>query len=122
MTNAPSQLRQRGYIARLYSRGTHLRVVGGEALMTRSFKLYRLKDISGVSGIGLICEGVMFSDGHVAIHWLGKYPLTTAHPDGLTSVFAIHDHGGKGDLRLVWDRPETIPVRDAPTGRSSLTN
>lgn len=71
--------------------------------MTRTFKLYRDKDISGVSGTGLICEGVLFSDGHAAIHWLGRYPLTTPHPEGLSSVFAIHDHGGKGDLRLVWD-------------------
>ncbi len=71
--------------------------------MTRTFKLYRDKDISGVSGTGLICEGVLFSDGHAAIHWLGQWPLTTPHPEGLSSVFAIHDHGGKGDLRLVWD-------------------
>lgn len=71
--------------------------------MTRTFKLYRDKDLSGVSGTGLICEGVLFSDGHVAIHWLGKWPLTTPHPDGLSSVFGIHDHGGRGDLRLVWD-------------------
>lgn len=71
--------------------------------MTRTFKLYRDKDVSGVSGTGLICEGVLFSDGHSAVHWLGQWPLTTAHPEGLSSVFAIHDHGGRGDLRLVWD-------------------
>jgi hypothetical protein len=71
--------------------------------MTRAFKLYRDKDLNGVSGTGLICEGALFSDGHAVIHWLGQYPLTTPHPDGLSSIFAIHDHGGKGDLRLVWE-------------------
>lgn len=73
----------------------------GDKEMSRTFKLYRTEDISGVSGTGLICEGVLFSDGHAAIHWLGKYALTTPHPDGLSSVMAIHGHNGK--TRLVWD-------------------
>lgn len=69
--------------------------------MIRAFRLYRDEDVSGVSGTGLICEGVCFSDGHVALHWLGQYPLTTPHPEGLSSVLAIHGHGGK--TRLVWE-------------------
>lgn len=69
--------------------------------MTRTFKLYRDEDPSDVSGTGLICEGVLFSDGQAAIHWLGKWPLTTPHPDGLSSVMGIHGHNGK--TRLVWD-------------------
>lgn len=79
--------------------------------MTRSFRIYRDEDISGVSGTGFVCEGVVFSDGHAAIHWTGsKYPTTTPHPDGLESVLWIHNHMGKGGARIVWDDEQPAPA------------
>lgn len=70
--------------------------------MTRTFKLVRDDDVSGISGTGVVCEGVIFSDGHAAIHWVNSpHPTTTAHPDGLDSVMYVHGHGGR--TRLVWD-------------------
>lgn len=78
--------------------------------MSRTFKIYRDEDISGVSGIGFICDGVVFDDGHVAIHWTGSpYPLTTPHPDGLDSVLYIHNHKGQGGARIVWDDDKPSP-------------
>jgi hypothetical protein len=68
--------------------------------MSRTFKLIRDSDVSGVSGTGVICEGVLFSDGHAAIHWLGEMPLTTPYPQ-LEWVIKIHGH--EGLTRLVWD-------------------
>lgn len=68
--------------------------------MSRTFKLIRDEDISGVSGVGVICEGVVFSDGHVALHWLGEMPTTTPMPQ-LEWVLRLHGHAGK--TRLVWD-------------------
>lgn len=68
----------------------------------RPFVLRRDRDISDVSGTGIIADGVLFPDGHAAIHWRGKWPLTTPHPDGLESIVAIHDHGGRGDLHVIW--------------------
>jgi hypothetical protein len=68
----------------------------------RPFVLRRDRDISDVSGTGIIADGVVFPDGHAAIHWRGKWPLTTPHPDGLESILAIHDHGGQGDLHVIW--------------------
>lgn len=68
--------------------------------MTRTFKLIRDEDVSFVSGTGFICEGVVFSDGHVALHWLGDMPITTPMPT-LDWVLKIHGHQGK--TRLVWD-------------------
>lgn len=62
------------------------------------FKRYlvvRHDDVSGVSGTGPIAEVAEFSDGHAALHWLSKWPLTTPHPDGITSIEAIHGHEGK---------------------------
>jgi len=78
--------------------------------MTRTFKIFRDEDISGVSGTGFICEGVVFSDGHAAIHWTGSpYPTTTPHPDGLDSVLYIHNHKGTGGARIVWDDEQPPP-------------
>jgi hypothetical protein len=68
--------------------------------MSRTFKLVRDSDVSGVSGTGVICEGVLFSDGHAALHWLGDMPLTTPYPC-LEWVLKIHGH--EGLTRLVWD-------------------
>lgn len=68
----------------------------------RNFRLVRDKDISGVSGEGVVCEGTEFSDGHAVVHWIiGDYHTTTPYPDGVKSVVAIHGHGGT--TRLVWD-------------------
>lgn len=68
----------------------------------RLFRLIRDRDISGVSGEGIVCEGVEFSDGVAVIHWIvGPHSTTTVHPDGVASVVAIHGHGGA--TRLVWD-------------------
>jgi hypothetical protein len=60
----------------------------------RLFELHRDADVSGVSGTGKVAEGVLFSDGEAAIHWLGQWPTTTAHPRGLASIKAVHGHGG----------------------------
>lgn len=60
----------------------------------RQFKLQRDLDVSGVSGTGVVAEGVIFSDGEAVVHWLGQYPTTTPHPKGIESIKAIHGHGG----------------------------
>ncbi|MFJ2004755.1 hypothetical protein [Streptomyces chartreusis] len=68
----------------------------------RPFVLRRDRDISGVAGTGIIADGILFPDGQAAIHWRGKWALTTPHPDGMDSILAIHDHGGQGDLHVIW--------------------
>lgn len=73
-------------------------LVGEHAVVRPSFKRYVVKrydDVSGVSGTGVVCEVAEFSDGHAALHWLGRWPLTTPHPDGIESIEAIHGHEGK---------------------------
>ncbi|MEV5449992.1 hypothetical protein [Streptomyces sp. NPDC052535] len=77
----------------------------------RPFVLRRDRDISDVSGTGIIADGVLFPDGHAAIHWRGRWPLTTPHPDGMDSIIAIHDHGGRGDLHVVWPDQATVRSR-----------
>lgn len=88
----------------------------------RNFRLVRDKDISGVSGEGVVCEGTEFSDGHAVVHWIvGDYHTTTPYPDGVKSVVAIHGHGGA--TRLVWDVGDGSAVafpNVPPRRRSSL--
>jgi hypothetical protein len=47
----------------------------------RRFFMHRKNDASGVSGTGVVLEGVLFSTGVVVIHWL------TPPPRGSISVF-----------------------------------
>jgi hypothetical protein len=65
----------------------------------RRFRLVRDEDVSGVSGTGLVAEGCTFSDGHVALHWLGRWPATTGH-EHIDAVYEIHGH--EGLTRVVW--------------------
>lgn len=67
----------------------------------RMFQLHRDLDISGVSGTGIVAEGVEFSDHTVVLVWLsGQHASTVFWPDGIESVEAIHGHGGS--TRVVW--------------------
>lgn len=76
----------------------------------RNFNLDRFVDVSGLSGTGVVAEGVEFSDGTVVVRWLnagvsdynrerGVKPTTVVHPD-IQSVEALHGHGGA--TRIVW--------------------
>lgn len=73
----------------------------------KPFVLVRDTDVSGVSGTGVVANGIEWPDGHAAIHWTGSdYPTTTPHPVGIASVLAVHGHGGA--TRIVW-LPTAIP-------------
>ena len=72
------------------------------ALSARRFKLVRHTDVSGVSGIGVVAEGVEWSDGSAALHWRGRWPTTTVFEEGgVEAILAIHGHNGATEI--VWD-------------------
>jgi len=66
----------------------------------RNFVLVRYSDESGVSGIGTVAEGIVFSDGHVALRWLTATASTAVYDD-IADVEHIHGHGGKTKVRYV---------------------
>lgn len=71
----------------------------------RPFWLVRDTDVSGVSGTGVVAEGVEFSSGVVALTWLSAWPTSVVfHDRGMASVEAIHGHSGA--TRVVFKRPE----------------
>lgn len=66
----------------------------------RTFELHRNHDVSGISGTGVVAEGVEFSDGTVVLRWIpGEHQSTVVWPS-LDAVEAIHGHGGATEI--VW--------------------
>ncbi|MFH9977918.1 hypothetical protein ACH4ND_01395 [Streptomyces sp. NPDC017179] len=76
----------------------------------RLFHLQRDHDVSGVSGTGRVADGVLWSDGTVAVRWLGDRP-STVHWDRLDDALAIHGHGGA--TRIVWADEQPSAARAA---------
>ncbi len=85
----------------------------------KPFVLVRDTDISGVSGVGVVANGILWPDGQAAIHWTGStWPTTTPHPGGMESVIAVHGHGGA--TRVVWKEIE-VPRADYGSVWTELT-
>lgn len=59
----------------------------------KQFWLERVEDISGTSGTGRVAEGVIFSNGWCAMHWLSKY-TSVAFYQSVAELEAIHGHNG----------------------------
>jgi hypothetical protein len=72
----------------------------------RRFELHRDEDVSGVSGTGVVAEGVAFSDGGpVALRWTSEWPTSVVfHDRGVESLEAVHGHNGR--TRIVWLDPD----------------
>lgn len=69
--------------------------------MARMFELHRDIDETGVSGTGVVAEGIEFTGGTVALRWLSDWPTSVVfHDKGIEAVKAVHGHGGK--TRVVW--------------------
>jgi len=66
----------------------------------RTFKLIRNEDVSGVSGTGVVAEGVEFHDGQVTMSWFGRHHTIEVAPN-ITDVEEIHGHDGR--TKVVWD-------------------
>jgi hypothetical protein len=79
----------------------------------RLFELVRHVDVSKVSGVGTVAEGAIFSDGSVALRWLGQHPATAVFIS-LEWVLAVHGHNGATVVRYL-DETEPAPTN----GRSA---
>jgi len=64
------------------------------------FHLERDIDETGVSGTGLVAEGVQFRDGVVAMRWCVNPARSTTVYESVEHVLAIHGHDGK--TRVTW--------------------
>lgn len=61
----------------------------------RMFTLQRMEDVSGVSGTGVVAEGIEFADGRVALRWCVGEHRSTVTWDNIDAVQQIHGHDGR---------------------------
>lgn len=69
-------------------------------MIPRLFQLHRLDDFSGISGTGHVLDGVIFSDGKVAVRWKSDNS-SVAIFDSLTQFKNIHV-AKHGRSKIVW--------------------
>jgi hypothetical protein len=77
--------------------------------MMRRFHFERTEDTSGVSGCGIVAEGVVFSNGKVALEWLSAHSSTALY-DSLSDVELIHGHEGR--TKIVFDDPDIESIKE----------
>jgi hypothetical protein len=65
----------------------------------RMFELHRETDLTGVSGVGIVAEGVQFGNGRAALCWLTEHTSVAVYDD-MGSLEAIHGHHGA--TKVVW--------------------
>ena len=73
----------------------------------RRFVLERTTDVSGVSGTGIVVEGIEFTDKTVAIRWTTEYRSTTIW-SSIYEMMKVHGHDGA--TTLIWiDKDTELP-------------
>lgn len=69
----------------------------------RRFQLHRDEDETGVSGTGVVAEGIEFSNGRVSFTWLTHQEAVNNY-GSMKTVEELHGHGGK--TRIVYVDPK----------------
>lgn len=84
------------------------------------FEVHRHRDPTGLSGTGVVAEGVTFDDGRALTRWSGQ--TTGVHQidlwDRLDDILLVHGHGGATEIHWVdgppgWWRAPLTSVRPA---------
>lgn len=65
----------------------------------RTFELHRHEDETGVSGTGIVAEGVEFGDGSMVLRWLTTHSSMGFYKNK-EDMLAIHGHNGKTEMVL----------------------
>lgn len=66
----------------------------------KTFHLHRIEDESGISGTGIVAEGVQSIGGKCALFWLTEFKSVAIY-DNIEELEAIHGHNGK--TKIIWD-------------------
>jgi hypothetical protein len=66
----------------------------------KRFWLQRNEDVSGVSGVGRVAEGVQFTNGKCALSWLTPMSSIVIY-DSVSVCEAIHGHDGA--TIVIWE-------------------
>jgi hypothetical protein len=79
----------------------------------RRFVLVRYEDESGVSGTGVVAEGVQFSTGRCVLAWVTRFRSLAIY-NGIDEIRKIHGHDGK--THVSW-----LDEADEPSGPGDVT-
>jgi hypothetical protein len=66
----------------------------------KRFNIVRSKDISGVSGIGIVAVGVVFPDHSAVLKWLSEVHSTIVY-NNISEVEKIHGHEGATRIEYI---------------------
>lgn len=66
----------------------------------RLFVLQRDEDETGISGTGVVAEGIEFTNGFVAMTWLTAMHSVAVYPN-IRQLVAIHGHNGRAKVVYV---------------------
>lgn len=66
----------------------------------RRFLLVRERDLTGVSGTGIVAEGAMFSNGLSVLHWL-REPQAVGMYQNISDLIAVHGHEGATQVQFI---------------------
>lgn len=69
-------------------------------VMIKRFVLVRNEDVTGVSGVGIVAEGVRLSRGKAVLCWLSNGVSSIVIHESMENLIKIHGHGGK--TKIVW--------------------
>lgn len=70
----------------------------------RRFQLHRDVDETGISGTGVVAEGVEFSNGRVTFTWLTHQEAVNNY-GSMKTVEELHGHGGKTRIIYIDQNP-----------------
>ncbi len=70
----------------------------------RRFVLVRREDVTGVSGTGIVAEGVEFSDGRIAMQWTTNGVHAIVIHENLDALLSVHGHNGRTTVQFVDDQ------------------
>lgn len=77
--------------------------------MMRRFELHRDVDVTGMSGVGVVADGILWPNGTASVLWRGEHQSIVYWPDGFQHAAIVHGHGGA--TRFVFlDEEETEPA------------
>lgn len=68
------------------------------------FHLVRTEDLSGISGTGVVAEGVEYECGKCVICWRGDHSSVNVY-ESLEEMLAIHGHEGRTTVKVLSDIP-----------------
>lgn len=63
----------------------------------KQFYLNRKEDVSGVSGTGIIAQGVIFPSGKVVMEWATSYGSIAIY-ENINEIQVLHANKGKTEL------------------------